>query len=569
MKNLLKISCLIFILVLFFLLLNKGSVRVNAETTADDIYIYPTSGRWNYTPSFIVRNDGDTTITNMSYLLDCWDPYQTQGTCADKTGYVTLKPGESATLGLGLGCYKWQLDFGEPKNQGYIVEVDDSQCGNGTTSTPNPTATGLNTATPVPTAYTKSCSPNCSSEQIGNFTFDIFSPVTEDLVINTDYWIKITIRGRSDSTNKGTSINVQKVINDAYFQIYPLAPTTTIKLFKNSVDITTAACGASLSDCISTMTNKNFDLKLPVAMPQDTYTLYFKVKTIAQSNNETIPVEDIASHSTYSDTYSESLDNINVRIKGNLPYYISENSGDVYSQGGINDHLPDAGAYMLTGELPGILASNSNNIYTGPGRISKKRWTIITPINNNAYSYDNLTATIKNFTVLDNTDKIKESGIYKVTSDYTIKANTLPNLKNKQIVILIDGNLYLQSGVEIPEDGKSSLMIMAQKNIGIASNIKDVPGNKINGIYFTDGKIDTACDTQFIANDCAPTSQIAEKSTLNLEGMFYAGSGYNLDRTGDPDNQIAGEKFIYRPDMLIATSSIFGKILYSWSEITP
>ncbi len=95
----------------------------------------PNTSDWNHTGAFTVKNTG-TTTTTFNYFLDAWTDNG-----LDKKGTLTLKPGETAELGLGKICSKWQLDIGCPPkydDKGYVVEANPSAC-----VTPTPTAAPL------------------------------------------------------------------------------------------------------------------------------------------------------------------------------------------------------------------------------------------------------------------------------------------------------------------------------------------------------------------------------------------------------------------------------------------
>jgi hypothetical protein len=307
-----------------------------------------------------------------------------------------------------------------------------------------------------------------------------------------------------------------------------------------------------------------FAVKLPSDDGEEIY-VYFMVTPTAIGKD--IKVDQDSSTLTYEGRAPVQLDNIVVDIVQALPYFETQGGGDTYSFGGIKVNLPDAGSFFSRGNPPGLVLHSGNAVFQ-PGKVSSKGWKVAGYSDpEDKINYNSLIRSVKNIQDI-GTSPLGQSGFYHAKGDLEIKPNTLPGLNNKQYTIFVDGNLYIRSGVNIPSDGKSLVVFIVAKNIGIDPAVKST-----KGVYITDGKIDTACIGSFAGAYCSPNSPNLDDSQLTAEGLFYAASGFNLDRRGNSatslDTPIPGEKFIYRPEYLLPAGNMLGTIDYLWQEITP
>jgi hypothetical protein len=171
----------------------NGLAKDGSFTTAP-LFIEPTNGNWNTTPSFKISHVGtDANPANgnisFTYELHCWADDGTPGTkpCKTTGASISLAASQTITLGLANPCSKWQLDIRWKSatavgqwDWGAIVEQS-PQCGIACTTyqcamrpgkststcstdldcapsptptstiTPSPTATVTPSATPTPT----------------------------------------------------------------------------------------------------------------------------------------------------------------------------------------------------------------------------------------------------------------------------------------------------------------------------------------------------------------------------------------------------------------------------------
>ncbi len=381
----------------------------------------------------------------------------------------------------------------------------------------------------------------------------------------------------------GSTAIITERINSTNFSVANLT-TTSFKLIKRNADgsVTdiTSVCGAGLAICLTSKDAGGFDLKLPSISAAEEIAVYFMVTPTTPSAIGTkVPVDrDPDSIVKYSNGYQENIRNVQVGVVANKPYFETQNGGDVHTQGGLLVDMPDANKFMR-GTSPGILSfSGSATVRPNNNQLSSKNWKVGTTggysVNAAKYSYSAMLATIKNITPISRLSDITGSGFYSYSGDVTIDAiNKLPNLKTNsmQITLFVSGNVYIKTAIDIFGNvaNKSSLSIISAKNIGISTAIKDSTNGVIDGIYIADGVIDTACNSTFSFTQCAPGAPAFDPSSLTLEGMFLGRVGFNLDRLGQPEIPTAGEKFIYKPELLLTAAPQLGSLSSVWREVTP
>ncbi len=381
----------------------------------------------------------------------------------------------------------------------------------------------------------------------------------------------------------GSTATINERINSSNFSISTMN-NTTFKLIKRNTDgsVTniTSTCGSGLAACLSNASSAGFDLKLPqIGSNEEIYVYFMVTPTTASDPGQKVPVDkDPDSIIKYSNGHQENIRNVQVGVVANKPYFESQNGGDIHTRGGLLVDMPDTYKF-IRGTYPGILSyGGSAVVRPNNNQLSSKNWKIGggSPgyqVNAQKYTYQALLATIKSKKTITSLSQITGSGFYVVNGDLTINStNKLPNLltSTQQIVLFVNGNVYIRTAIPLfgNPNNKSSLAIISSKNIGIDPAVSD-PGGTIAGIYIADGVIDTACSGTFSFTQCTPGAPTLHNSSLTLEGMFLAASGFNLDRYGTPDVPAAGEKFIYRPELLLTAAPQLGSLSSVWQEISP
>jgi hypothetical protein len=423
----------------------------------------------------------------------------------------------------------------------------------------------------------------------------IFSGSSKEEILNSIQAIRNEITTTSQQSpgpqaspsfsSSGSTVTLHEVINADNFTVSSINNSSTFKLIKSTdgstpIDIT-SICGVGYANCIISKSSGGFDIKLPPIASNEQISVYFLVKAIAPSlPGQKVPVDkDPDSKVNYSTGHEENIRNTQVGIVANKPYFETQGGGDVHTAGGLLVDMPGTQKF-IRGNFPGILSySGSATVRPDSNQLSSKNWKVGGStgytINSQKYTYSSMVNTIKNPKTITALSQISGSGFYQYNGDLTISAsNNLPNLKGSslQIVLFVNGNVYIRTSIAFFGDSKnkSSLAVISSKNIGIGTTVKD-PNGYVDGIYIADGVIDTACDATFIFNLCSPNSPNLDASSLTLQGMFLARAqpGFNLDRLGNPETPSAGEKFIYRPEMLLNAAPQLGSLSSVWREVSP
>ncbi|MDQ3239123.1 MAG: VWA domain-containing protein [bacterium] len=423
---------------------------------------------------------------------------------------------------------------------------------------------------------------DCSIKQIGTYILNVFS-ATSKIYVGDIKWIKLTIRGRLD--NITGNLVIQEKINENYFDL--INPKSRIVIYKNSNNTTTHITNTNCSSgsCLSNITSKSMTITLPNLNESQEYYIYFPVKAIAAK--KPVNVDNDASNTKYPQlTEPIKLDNVPIEIAPGQPFFQAI-IGDIYSHTTALDSIKS----LLPSEK--FFTDNNLVIYGGGsadfgnGIVSEKKWKssnydIKAPVSYQSI-YEDYKTNIQKKNVKNFNDIV--TGIPGKPTNYPkyIEHSNGPNndliiggssWSNKQIsgtnsVVFVPGNLYIEnSGLKefaIAKDGKSSVTFIVKGRIGI-----DPAVTKIEGIYITDGVIDTSC-TIPSDNACSPSLDNSPSGAkLALEGFYYstqASGGFKLDRKGTPGLE-PGEYFIGRPDMYFSSLMSLGKLQFLWKEVT-
>jgi len=387
-----------------------------------------------------------------------------------------------------------------------------------------------------------------------------------------------------------SSVIVKEVVNRSNFKMLEPIKGTTFRVSRDvngveiqeqnticpDIQVNTVTTGNP--DCVS---NKQYsagnlfgmNISLPPMRYGDTKYIYIKVVPIDVGSN--VFVDNPISELEYPDLNLGScpsacpdIPNFTVNI-GNPPSYFQVLSGNVYSKAdnnSIRSDLPLLLDRFLTSNNGIVLSNGTTNF--GAGKVSEsmkelKNYTIQTkPLYDEMYEKNSSKITSTNISGIDQLS----SGVYldtstNASSPFKVQGSEWENkqVSGKKMVIFVPGDLIINANFTIAKDGNSLLLFVVKGNIGIDPRL-----DKLQGIYLTDGKIDTVCNGNFQSNGtCLPAGGGVAEAPLLLEGIYYAQKGYNLDR-----NAAAGssEIFSYRPDLFFSAIDIFGSNNYSWRE---
>jgi hypothetical protein len=376
-----------------------------------------------------------------------------------------------------------------------------------------------------------------------------------------------------------TSSTLQENINNEYFEILPLEPGTSFRLYQDTAGTKTdltANC-ATPSDCGVTQADaSSISINLPEAGSDTQFDVYFKVRSTQPSTSDVL-VDQNSSSITYSDSYSEPLDNYSVIIDAVNPFFQTSNGGNIYSQSSITNLLP-ADTALLQGTPPGILTrADRTPPNLSQGYISSTNWDAqIPPYNTTTLTYENLRDPlnkIQDGSSITNPQNL-DSGIYQVQGDLTINSPwnySRDDTRSRKHTIFVNGDLYINSPILIPASGtgagQSGVIFIVKGSIGINTTLRDA--DEVHGIYIAKGVIDTACNSSFTGQNICTSSLEERKSNLTLQGSFASLQGFSLERRGKDNENLRGENFIFRPDLLLFAAQQLGTVNYRWQEIEP
>ena len=218
--------------------------------------------------------------------------------------------------------------------------------------------------------------------------------------------------------------------------------------------------------------------------------------------------------------------------------------GDVHSQGRITSAMPGGNYFSLDlSGVPGVVSyRDSSSDPFGLGSVSSKGWLVKDSASAN-YSYNFFNSRINQDDGDPNLASKPANGVYKVSGDKTISQPWNVNA-NDSIIVLIDGRLTINNNVQVASRGFLALIV--KNGITVANSVR-----RVQGVYLTDQIFNTgAGDRQLVG-----------------EGIFAAG-GFSLGREPS-DSNTPGEKFIYRPDLLLNAPEAIKSSQYTWREVVP
>jgi hypothetical protein len=365
------------------------------------------------------------------------------------------------------------------------------------------------------------------------------------------------------------NIVIHEVINNSYFDILnPANLNNTITIYKNGTPV-------PCNGCISNATVDGMDITLPELATGEEYYIYFSVTTTNTGSN--INVDSPLSTVTYPAAGAPlALDNVTIRVDGPNPYF-QVKTGDVYSGAATTPSLisllPDSSTNFALDAPPIIMHTGTADFGSNGGKVSSTGRELKNYSSTTTFSYAELKAVFRPIpaTIPKQSDLTALSpGIYEANltgGRLNLDANWNSAIATRYVVF-VPGDLYISNGssLTVNNDGKSVITFVVQGNLGIDPTVTSV-----HGIFLVDGSIDTVCTNvnTFSGGTCSPgsTSASAQNNSLTLNGMYAANGGFTLDRQGTAGTT-PGEVFIYRPDMIIAGSNIFGQLKLTWKENT-
>lgn len=416
-----------------------------------------------------------------------------------------------------------------------------------------------------------------SSQTGGRF----FNAVTQDELIASLESISSTV---ASQTGTLSTVQLSERINQDYFEIIPLSLGSTFRIQRVAQDGSLSYIQNSTCAGLSCVTNlvyagselRGFDMTTDQIPSSESRIIYFKIRSKNNSNPNYIPLNDTsttdgtdASTINYLDFgLSEIVDNKNVRIGPFAAQYFQINNGNIYSDGrndplSISTKLPFSNSMFNTGDASIIQSVKDNDF--GNGEANQPNYTIRAE-NTYLFNYQNAKKSAINASTSNNVPPVESlpEGTHSILIPNDARINDIRPDKsnNKKLILLVEGDVYIEGDIEIPANARSGLIIYAKGNVGIEPQV-----SRVDAVIITEGLIDTRCEASRgfdPANDCSTVS--TTNIPLELQGSFVANKGFSLERSAASVQP--AELFIYRPDMLIATTQSLGKTQSIWSELS-
>lgn len=238
--------------------------------------------------------------------------------------------------------------------------------------------------------------------------------------------------------------------------------------------------------------------------------------------------------------------------------------GDVYAKNGISEIIP-GGNYLIDGDpitsMSGLARYKTGLIYLGiDGEVSAERYKVMSgpPGGRAIYDYGYYLAKTSGYTrndwVSGLPDYLDSDGngfeIFKKEDDAVINFN-FDFSGNKKIIMLIDGNVRVQNNIVVPAG--SFLAIIASGTVTFDADV-----TRADGFFVADSIV------------VSSTGDIATEEQFVGQGSFVAYEAMVLSRDrGETNNTESSEKFIYRPDLVIAAPVALMTRDTLWREVVP
>lgn len=238
--------------------------------------------------------------------------------------------------------------------------------------------------------------------------------------------------------------------------------------------------------------------------------------------------------------------------------------GSVYSGGSVRSELPQAGTSLIEsgagGEL-GALMRASGTLDIGVGEVSSAGYSVQTQYKGRTMNYDYFAAhmgvtpnTINDWaadTMNKPANNPNKNFYYQrpsgseasVTTPWTVATG-------ESYVIFVNGDLRIASNITVEQGGFLAFVVNGAVRVSPAVT-------NIAGLYVVDGVLSTESNGMVDV-------------PVEFQGSVVAWGGVNFGRDLVADNlSQAGEKFVYRPDLLTNMPDSMKVFSLKWEEVVP
>lgn len=522
---------------------------------------------------------------------------------------VTIKSGvDGATASWGEGAYyilqvtNCRID---PSGDGCDARFDINNTSS-TTCPIAPTPTPTSTPTPMPTPTMKPASPTNPLTPIPNFSENFF--ITKLYSVSGSIFIDNDLNGVKnigelgyDFSNDSSVINISRRNDLSDEDIVPI-PRTTFDRINGTYKFDRLA-----SDFYSIIYPVPIGYRITNSLGNSSEFILGAECSISQ------PPIDLGPSCN-----AGNIINLNFGITNSLSWFQCYGLNCRFDYG-VDNPVPE-GKYALvngtTSNDPGIIFSGTDDLEFGAGGASDKDWMVgndkFTPSNSGVIrgSYAYVESAMKQsdiepiIFVNNATDSnqiefldINDAGVYKIQGDLNIKTVNLKPFTfaiNKNFVILVDGDLTINSKILVPNGSTASFLVKGKITISssvgeAASDDLCTPSDIINGIsigcslegiYIADKDfIISSMGGESIGSNCINNQPELQDLQLKVAGSVIVNAALNPNSSigrlkNYRDLCIDNKEFpaftaTGRPDLVLNAPALLRYQNAIWQEVAP
>lgn len=236
--------------------------------------------------------------------------------------------------------------------------------------------------------------------------------------------------------------------------------------------------------------------------------------------------------------------------------------GSVYANGSIRSELPSANEMIIAPDLSGeygALMHATGTVDSGAGAVSDAGYTAITRYGGKTMNYDyfaaqmGVTPNTQNYWGTNTITKpttLRDFYYLAPTGGNPAMISGLSVAVGESYVIFVNGDARIAADVVVAEGGFLAVIVNGSLTISPAVSA-------IEGLYVIDGTLVTE------------SNQVGDVSA-NFGGSVVSWGGVNLGRDLVANNVVQpGEKFEYRPDLLVNMPENMKVFALRWVEVVP
>lgn len=236
----------------------------------------------------------------------------------------------------------------------------------------------------------------------------------------------------------------------------------------------------------------------------------------------------------------------------------------VYGGGAVNSELPDSSMRLLlpaVGGTEGALFTAQGSADLGRGYVSDPGWMATTTYRGKRMDYNYFAANMgvlpaqEDDWVTNNLSNKPSGGkdFYYQAGDSTVDSPWLVSA-GESYVIFVNGDLRIAENIEVEQGG--FLAFFVKGDVTVASDV-----TKVQGLYDMSGNYRTESKYVLLILDDDP---------LEFQGSLVVWGNINMARDlGRTNKTLAGDSFVYRPDLITNMPNRLKSFAMQWQEVAP